>query len=289
MVQQNDLRQDYLLNGYIVIKSIFTKEYISGLREKMINLSNNDLDKYEILLNKDVQNLLLNEKLINIVKAILDTNNLLYYTDSSIVNHTNPFKNRNGFHNDARNEDPSIPFNDEYPIIRIGIYFENYKHFSGGLKVKKKSHKYFMFNFRKPLIGVFELMKIFFAKSRYKLNSLKLGKSINLELEQGDIVIWNLRTHHCGTSRRLKVSPKTCLQPFFEKMLPKSFFLPTQYKQDRCAIFSTFAKNDLNNNNIIGYLRRKTNFNRLNQIQSNPILLEKLSQLGCKLPQQKNK
>ena len=36
MVQQNNLREEYLTNGYIVIKSLFTKEYISNLREKMM-------------------------------------------------------------------------------------------------------------------------------------------------------------------------------------------------------------------------------------------------------------
>ena len=48
----------------------------------------------------------------------------------------------------SRNEDQNIPYELEYPIIRVGIYFENSKDFSGGLKIKKKSHKYFIFNFR---------------------------------------------------------------------------------------------------------------------------------------------
>ena len=285
MEQLNNLRKEYLSDGYIVVKSVFSKQHILNLREKMISLSSEDLNKYEILLNEDVQNLILNEKLFNTIKAILDTKDLLYYSDSSVVNHVDPFKNPNGFHNDARNEDLKTSYDDEYPIIRIGIYFENYKDYSGGLKIKKKSHKYFMFNFRKPLIGIFELMKILFTKTRYSLNSLKLGKSVNLELEQGDVVIWNLRTHHCGTSRRLKIFSKICLQPFFEKMLPKFFFLPTQYKKNRCAIFVTFAKNDIKNKNIAGYLTRKTNLNRLSQIKSNSNLLKKLTQFGCSLPQ----
>ena len=284
MEQQNNLRKDYLSKGYIIIKSIFTKEYISKIRQDMINLSSKDMSKYEILLDEDPQKLLLNEKLIKTIKEILNTNTLLYYSDSSVVNHINPFKNRNGFHNDARGEDENLPYDQEYPIIRAAVYFEDYKNFSGGLKIKNKSHKYFIFNFRRILADTLRLIKILFTKTRYNLNALKLGESVNLELEQGDVVIWNLRTHHCGTSRRLKLFPKICLQPFFEKMLPEYFYLPTQYKQDRCAIFTTFAKNDLSNANILGYLRKKTNFLRLSQIKKNSNLMNRLNELNCKLP-----
>tara|TARA_B110000305_G_scaffold175691_1_gene194371 strand:- start:817 stop:1701 length:885 start_codon:yes stop_codon:yes gene_type:complete len=284
MVEQNNLRTDYLTNGYLVIKSIFTKEYISNLREKMILLSRKDPKDHEFLLDENVQNILLNEKLINIIKQILDTNKILYFGDSGVVNHKEPFKNRNGYHNDARGEDQNIPYELEYPIIRVGIYFENSKDFSGGLKIKKKSHKYFIFNFRRILADTKRLMQILFMKTRYKLSSLRLGKSINLELEQGDVVIWNLRTHHCGTSRRLKLFPKMCLQPYLEKLLPTYFYLPTQYKEDRCAIFSTFAKNDLKNRNILGYLNKKINLDRLNKIKSNSNLLNSLNKLDCELP-----
>ena len=250
----------------------------------MINLSSKDMSKYEILLDEDSQILLLNEKLIKTIKEILNTNTLLYYSDSSVVNHINPFKNRNGFHNDARGEDENLPYDQEYPIIRAAVYFEDYKNFSGGLKIKNKSHKYFIFNFRRILADTLRLIKILFTKTRYNLNALKLGESVNLELEQGDVVIWNLRTHHCGTSRRLKLFPKMCLQPFFERMLPEYFYLPTQYKQDRCAIFTTFAKNDLSNTNILGYLKKKTNFLRLSQIKKNSNLMNRLNELNCKLP-----
>ena len=284
MVEQNNLRTDYLTNGYLVIKSIFTKEYISNLREKMILLSRKDPKDHEFLLDENVQNILLNEKLVNIIKQILDTNKILYFGDSGVVNHKEPFKNRNGYHNDARGEDQNIPYELEYPIIRVGIYFENSKDFSGGLKIKKKSHKYFIFNFRRILADTKRLMQILFMKTRYKLSSLRLGKSINLELEQGDVVIWNLRTHHCGTSRRLKLFPKMCLQPYLEKLLPTYFYLPTQYKEDRCAIFSTFAKNDLKNRNILGYLNKKINLDRLNKIKSNSNLLNSLNKLDCELP-----
>jgi hypothetical protein len=280
---QNNYRSDYLSDGFIILKKKFTKETISKLRNEMIDFAES-IENDEVLLNENVRNLLLNKELINIIKEILNTEKILYYGDSNVVNHKDPFISRNGYHNDARNEDKKIPYDHEYPIIRVAIYFEDYKYFSGGLKIKKKSHKYFCFNFRRIISDSINLVKILFTKTRYSLNSLRLGKSINLELEQGDVVIWNLRTHHCGTSRRLKLFSKLCLQPFFEKLLPKFLFLPTQYKQDRCSIFATFAKNDLSNPNILGYVKQKIDMKKINQIKLNQDLFSKLIKLSLEIP-----
>ena len=72
--------------------------------------------------------------------------------------------------------------------------------------------------------------------------NLRLGKGINIEAEEGDVVIWNLRTHHAGMSRRLKIFPRICLWPLFDKLLPNFFFLPLQYTKERVALFCTFAE-----------------------------------------------
>ncbi len=289
MLQANNLREKYLNEGFVVIKSIFSKEKIKKLRPEMIKLAKLQKEiNREILLDKNVQDLLINNKLIKVIKKILDADNLLYYSDSDVINHSNPFKSTNGFHHDARGEDPEIPYEKEYPIVRVGIYFEDYKNYSGGLKIKKKSHRYFCFNFRRILGSLNNLRKIIFSKTRYSLKSLKLAKSINLELEEGDVVIWNLKTHHCGTSRRLKLFPKFCLQPNIEKLLPTFMYLPTQYHKDRCSIFATYAMNDLNNKNILGYIKIKINEARQNQIKSDQELLYKLNKLGCELPDQIN-
>ncbi len=285
MVQSNNLRNNYLENGFVVIKSMFSKDHISNLRPKMIDLSEiiQKNDK-EIFVDEDVQNLLLSEKLIKKIKEILNTDKLLYFSDSGIVNHIDPFKAENGYHNDARNEDHTINYENEYPIIRVGIYFENFKDFSGGLKLKERSHKHFCFTFRTFRLSLLELIKVLFSRSRYNLSSFKLGKSINLEIEQGDVVIWNLRTHHCGTSRRLKLFPKLCLQPHIEKLLPNFLYLPTQYKKNRCAMFATFAKKDLSDSNILGYLNLKTNLNRIKQIKMRQNLLKLFYKFGLELP-----
>ena len=67
----NDLRKDFLKKGYVILKSVFPKEYISELRNKIITLSSKDVNEFEILLDDDIQNILLNERLIESIKKNL--------------------------------------------------------------------------------------------------------------------------------------------------------------------------------------------------------------------------
>ena len=39
----NNLREEFIDKGYVVLKSVFKKDYISGLREKMTNLSSKNV------------------------------------------------------------------------------------------------------------------------------------------------------------------------------------------------------------------------------------------------------
>tara|TARA_X000001036_G_scaffold436737_1_gene480495 strand:+ start:4104 stop:4958 length:855 start_codon:yes stop_codon:yes gene_type:complete len=281
MEQHSNLRSEFLNRGFILVRSLYNKNRIRELRNICIKNSNNN---NEILSFDFTKELLLHPKLISIVKQILNSEKILYYSDSNIINHEFPFEAKNGFHNDSRFEDENIPFKEEYPLVRVGIYFEDYKKYSGGLKIKEKSHKYFSFNLRAKLENSIKLFKILLGKSRYDYSSLRLGKKINLDLEEGDVVIWNLRTHHCGVSRRLKLFKNLCLQPDIEKIIPKMFFLPTQYEKNRCSIFSTFAKNDLKNKNILNYVKNKCNSKKIDQLKKDATLVNKLSELGVIIP-----
>ena len=77
MKQNSDLRSEFIKNGFVVIKSIYSRQKIMNLRDKMINIAN--LEK-EILTDKDVQDLVLNKTLIAKIKELLNANKLLYYS-----------------------------------------------------------------------------------------------------------------------------------------------------------------------------------------------------------------
>ena len=174
MEQQNNLRAKFLKHGFIVLKSVFADSKIKELRDKFIKLSSTD---DEILLDENAQDLLLDKDIIKKIKILLNSEKIWYYSDSSIKNYFNPFTAKNGFHNDERFASDEIPYKEEYPIIRAGIYFEDYKNFSGGLKIRDGSHKHFCFNLRAKLENIVRLLKIFTGRSRYDISAIKLGKN----------------------------------------------------------------------------------------------------------------
>ena len=67
-------------------------------------------------------------------------------------------------------------------------------------------------------------------------------------------------------------------KPFLEKMLPNSLFLPTQYKTNRCSIFSTFSKVDYKNLNIVNYIKNKADIKKF-LVKKNDDLIKNLMNL----------
>lgn len=177
-INLNVKREFFLEKGYIILKSIFTKEYISNIRDKMIVLSSKDksadVNEFEVLLDEDIRNMLLNEKLIKCIREILATESLLYYSDSGILIRHNPEEIYDRYHKDSRGEDKNISNEKEYPIVRLGIYFHDAKNYSGGIKIREKSHKYILFRFK--FWDNLRNIKLLLFNKIYKVNSLKLGK-----------------------------------------------------------------------------------------------------------------
>ena len=65
----------------------------------------------------------------------------------------------------------------------------------------------------------------------------------------------------------LNYSQDYVLSPSLEKMLPNSLFLPTQYKTNRCSIFSTFSKVDYKNLNIVNYIKNKADIKKISSLK----------------------
>ena len=283
-----DIYTSFDREGYILIKNVFPKEEIRAKREEIIKKANNGNDILSIPgLNKFV----LNSKIIFHLKSILNSKKLFYFGDSSIVNHDNIYETKRGFHTDAR-DDFGDPKRTTYPIIRMGVYFQDCKDFSGGLKIRQGSHKHFCFmtaDKKEIRTSIKELSHFFKGKSRYTLSSFKLGKSINVPIEEGDVAIWNMRTHHSGMSYRLKSMPNISLYPQIEQFLPKKLFIEPQYGRNRVAIFSAFSSGDESNPYVKNYISLKYNRKQVAQIIENPIVSKKLNRIGIKVVDDKIK
>lgn len=236
-------RKNFWKNGYIIIRDVFSKNQILKFRtfikkksEEIVGTDKKDWRKInlegmkDILSYEELRDSILNKKLLDTVKYLLEDENIYYWGYSRFRYNEKSYRN---IHNDAKN-DFKNPFDTKYPILRTGVYLQDHKNFSDGLKIFKKScHAY---KFGRAIIK-----KAFKEKDlRYLLP--QRFKSVNIDSQAGDVIIWNLRTCHSANAIRLKFFKNLSFRPFIENFLEKYFsniLLPSE--KDRAVIFSNFG------------------------------------------------
>lgn len=207
------LKEHFDLHGWILIKGVFSKTEIDTLRSSALESKKENGNGYlDILSNKRVGYIITDDRILNIVKGLLGTDNPVYFGDSSIgIGNIGQ-----GFHKD--NPDRHKPTGpdwdiDDYPCLRLAIYCQDHSKHSGALALRDKSHKQ-----SDPTIG-----KAFFVPT-----------------EPGDVIVWNLRTTHSGNSMRFNLFPELVIDPRLYKFIPKALFKAEE--KLRVALFMTFGK-----------------------------------------------
>lgn len=222
------LRQRYLKDGYVLLKGVFSTDEVSDFRERIRKAS--EEPGCEILGRRELRTILLDERILDPLRAVLGPR-LVYFGDSTFRYET--ADGLRAFHQDSQldYEDPSST---EYPVARIGLYLQDHSRHGGGLKVRRGSHRH-------VFLGRTNLRRLLFGAPHgpLQLASFRLGKGVNLEIEPGDLVIWNLRTWHSGYVVRLKAFPRLCVSPRLERYIPKSLTLPDL--KPRSVIFASFG------------------------------------------------
>ncbi|HSY60886.1 MAG TPA: phytanoyl-CoA dioxygenase family protein [Cytophaga sp.] len=222
MNSSSDFVESFHKNGFAIVKGVFTKNEIESLRDKVTAQVEIDKAKgltYSVpnssatyvkgdLLSKELlQQVILDERVIHIAKQIL--NEPVYFGDGSYQIGTG----LRGYHRDNTDRAFNVgnDWGKDYSIIRMGLYLQNHKKYSGGLKVQIASNKN------------------------------KSGKSVLLDIEEGDLVFWDLRTLHSGNAVRLKMLTNFPVD-YLEKRVPD--FLKIDEDKVRMAFFFSFGKKD---------------------------------------------
>ena len=276
-------------DGFIIVRDVYSKDEISEYRnfvsKESVKYFGNESSNYkelevnnfkEILSYPEIQSVILNKKLIDSVKNILE-GEVVYWGNSSFRWNEKAYRR---FHNDAKN-DFDCPFTTKYPLVRVGVYLQDHSSYSNGLKIWKGTRHTLRY-------GRKLLKKIFKENGSLKyLLPQQFYKSINVNTKAGDVVISNLRTCHSGGALRIKYLSNISFHPivenFIERYLP-SFVLPLE--RERGVLFSTFGKesNDLNN-----YIQNNLKHPEISQIINNSSFLgneyvnKKSLELGLKL------
>ena len=232
--------------GYCLIKNFFSKDEVNDLRSFVEMNREKDRDVYLSITDTQRGKCLLSNRYFDLLKNTLG-DNLVYYLDSNLLV-DNDKKTVGSFHIDARNDDED-PSSTDYNVWRIGIYLQDHKNYSGGIKMISSSHKKLLLSSFKKFLNV--LIKIFKFKKKYSIKSFFPSfKFINTPSEAGDIIIWNGRTHHSGRFQRLKFLKNLSLHPFFERLLPKFFFIE---EKERLVIFQNWCTEHISSKNYIEY------------------------------------
>jgi len=223
------LKEHFDLHGWVLVKGLFSKAEIEKLRSEALEskkeIGNNLID---LLSDKRVNYIITDERIINLTKALLATDNPVYFGDSSIgIGNLGQ-----GFHKDNpdRHKPTGIDWDTvDYPCIRMAIYCQDHIKHSGALALRDKSH-----NQRNPTKG-----RAFFVPS-----------------EPGDVIVWSLRTTHSGNSMRLKLLPELVIDPRLYKFVPKFMF--KNEEKLRVGLFMTFGKKAPLMQRNLDYLKTRT-------------------------------
>ena len=157
--QKQKLQDD----GFLLIKAVFSEEEINKMKESAthfcsINNYDDEMNIGDAMSLEGMANYLLDDRLVSIAKDVLGEE-IIYFGDSAL--HCAP--NKRIFHNDARGDhwDPS---NSDYPLYRMGFFFQDHSLHSGGIKFRTGSHKKLLYygKFLKTLIPI--IFKVLLGK-----------------------------------------------------------------------------------------------------------------------------
>lgn len=212
-------------DGYFLAKQVFSADEIKQFRKRVYE--QHELDKAagltftipnsrskakyavgDLMSKEKLRDILLDERVLNFAKTILGNDHLIYFGDSSYQIGTGT----RGFHRDSidRENLDGPDWKSNYTLIRVGIYMQNHKDYSGGLKVKTGTHK------------------------------VANGPTAFVENEPGDLAAWSLMLLHSGNAVKLKMFPQLAIDnQSIENRIPA--FMRMEEEQERISLFMTFA------------------------------------------------
>lgn len=223
--------------GFCLVKGVFSAKEMADLERDLAmahaEFGGNAPDIYSTPL---LQWLLFDQRLRALAHALLGSR-LVYYRETATNYEETPGQMTTApfteYHCDARGNHVSLagPPEDRgvYPAYRFGIYFRDYRRYSGGLKVAPGSHlRDFEYDYQwNAQRNIAKLPKV---KQAVGLNELAVPvqpiELYNVPSEPGDVVIFNLRCYHSAGAVRFKDRPTLALLPSVESRLSPEMRLP---------------------------------------------------------------
>lgn len=227
--EANTFCQAYTTNGFAIVKDVFTLDEVLEMRRRCALVYKREGGKLgDIASYPELRDILLDDRVLTVARAVLE--DPVYFGDSTF--YANSRFDRH-IHNDAKG-DLGDPARTSYSILRMGIYLQDHAFHSNGLKVRPGSHRRALWTVRNGLrmFGI--------GGPRLSPMAFRPGWYFNVPSEPGDLVFWNLRTHHAGHAVRLRAFDGLALPPNVEHLVPARFARPMP--KDRFAIFMSWGR-----------------------------------------------
>lgn len=213
-------------DGFTLVRGVYTPEEVEGFRRDA--LAHRGEHKGDLLSNPFLNRIQLDGTMAEVARRILDTDDLLYYGDTTIaIREGSP-----GWHKDnADRLDPNAPdWASPYTQLRFGIYLQDHYRHSGGLNVRRGSHN---------------------------VCDLETGEVVHLRSRVGDLGVWSMRITHSAAGTLLKWAPgrNRHPDPFDVPSINPKHILPRE--QQRIAIFSALGKDDEHADRYLAYLKTR--------------------------------
>jgi len=261
--QKKEMEAFFWKHGYLHIKNVYTQKDINSFLEADKDLV--DIEK-DLSCYPNLSRLPSNKQLIDALSHVLK-GELVYSFDSSICINTSTDEKLPPSQLLHRDNQAEFNFNTNLPVVRCGVYWQDYTNASGGLKVAIGSHKheYISLNFTfKKLIWLFLRFSKWGCKYIYNkrikneieldptvelfpnqlnLKNLKFfPKYVNLYPRPGDLLLWNIRLLHQGYAKKIVFFPNLSLGARFESLIP--WFLCAKKASPRTAAFFVLQTDD---------------------------------------------
>lgn len=218
-------------DGYLVFRGAIDCSKVARWREAGLRAK----AKQDLLSDDVLAEVVCDGVLVETARKILG-GDPVYFGDSTVQRGTGA---GTGFHKDNSDRlDGKAPDwqVDRYPIIRFGIYTQAHGRLPFGLDVREGSHN---------------------------IANYTSGKMVNIDVEPGDLVVWNGRTTHSGNSKIFKlihrrIEPNPASVPF--RIMNRLGGLPWLFlghPQERVAIFTSYALASPSLDRHIEYLRQR--------------------------------
>jgi hypothetical protein len=214
----------YRKDGFLLVKGVFSAEEARVMQQAVALLPHGTT---ELFIARGLEHLWRDERIVGVAKRLLG-DPITFFAEAttlrSVLKAGDYVKDR-PLHHDAKGSATNLferihaPPTDPYPVVRFGIYLQDFKRHSGGLKVVPGSHMTDSSDFDQSRLSY-----------------------LNVPSEPGDLICFCQKTLHAPFAMRLKDRPDHALSPAEESRLCRTgadLFLPPPENRD--AIFMDFA------------------------------------------------